>query len=368
MLVYDIALTLIPEIGNIRGRKLIEVFGSAETALKTALPDIAEQTEIPYTAIKNMEINSVFPEAEAEIRYMEKHGIKAIPIGSDSYPQRLKECPDAPLVLYVRGNIDFNTPHWLSVVGTRKSTSYGKTMTRKLIDGLHELLPKTVIVSGLAYGTDIEAHLTALHNGMRTVAVLGNPLGYTYPESHTEYAEQIVQRGGALVSEFHSRHALQGANFLRRNRIIAGLSEGTLVIESARRGGSLSTANYAHGYYRDVMAIPGKIGDLMSEGTNRLIRTNKAAMVLSPQDILDHLNWDSALSRKENEEEQPELFIPSNPEEQLIYTAVCSSGVISVDDLCAKTGLPAQQISSHTLTMELNGLIRRNPGNMLEKI
>ncbi len=150
MLIYDIALTLIPEIGNARGRRLIEVFGSAEAALKTAVEDIAEQTEIPLSAIRNIEVNRVFPTAEAEIRYMEKHGIRAVVIDSDEYPIRLKECPDAPLILYVRGEIDFNSPHWLSVVGTRRITPYGRKMTGSLVDSIAALLPEAVIVSGLA--------------------------------------------------------------------------------------------------------------------------------------------------------------------------------------------------------------------------
>ena len=368
MLIYDIALTLIPEIGNVRGRRLIEVFGSAEAVLKTAVEDIAEQTEIPFSAIKNIEVNSVFPSAEAEINYMEKHGIRAVTISSDEYPKRLKECPDAPLILYVKGDIDFNSPHWLSVVGTRKITSYGRKMTEKLVDGMASLLPDTVVVSGLAYGTDIEAHLAAMRNGMKTVAVLGNPLGYIYPEKHAAYAQQIVDQGGAIVSEFHSLCEMQGQNFLRRNRIIAGLSSGTLVVESAFKGGSLSTAAYALGYYRDVMAVPGRVGDPMSDGTNTLIRNNRAALVTSSQDLLDHLNWDAQGQAPKANARQPELFPKLDPDEEKIYKALTDGGPLSVDDLAQKTGLPAYQISALTLAMEINGLVRRNPGNMLERV
>lgn len=369
MLIYDIALTLIPEIGNVRGRRLIEVFGSAEAALKTALADIAEQTEIPFNAIKNIEVSRVYPTAEAEIKYMEKQGIEAITISDERYPERLKECPDAPLVLYVKGNIDFNSPYWLSVVGTRKITSYGRKMTAKLVDGLAEMAPKTVIVSGLAYGTDIEAHKAALQNGMKTVAVLGNPLGYVYPEAHAVYAHEIVEKGGAVVSEFHSLCEMQGNNFLRRNRIIAGLSSGTLVVESAYKGGSLSTAAYALGYYRDVMAVPGRVGDPVSEGTNQLIRDNRAAMVLTPQDILDHLNWDSCPAPAEEHPEpaEPELFTGMGSDEQLIFNVLREGYPVSVDDLAGKTGMPAAKISALSLSMEIEGLIRRLPGNLLEK-
>lgn len=367
MLIYDIALTLIPEIGNARGRRLIEVFGSAEAALKTAVEDIAEQTEIPLAAIHNIEVNSVFPTAEAEIRYLEKHGIRAVTLTSDEYPKRLKECPDAPLILYVRGDIDFNSSHWLSIVGTRRITPYGRRMTGNLVDGIAGLLPDTVIVSGLAYGTDIEAHLAALRNGLKTVAVLGNPLGYVYPEAHTAYAREIVDKGGAVVSEFHSLHEMAGSNFLRRNRIIAGLSSGTLVVESAYKGGSLSTAACAQGYYRDVMAVPGRVGDPMSEGTNRLIRSNRAAMALSAQDILEHLNWDAQGGSKKAEVRDPELFIQLDPDEQKIYDVLGASGSISVDELALKTGLPVGRISAASLAMEMNGLLRRKPGNILER-
>lgn len=367
MLVYDIALTMVPEIGNVRGRRLIEVFGSAEEAMKMSPQDIAEQTEIPYSAIRNIAFSQVFPDAEKEIRFMEENGIRAVTIGSDEYPQRLKECPDAPLVLYVKGEIDFNSERWFSVVGTRKMTPYGKRMTNQLVDGLAALAPDTVIVSGLAYGTDVEAHLAALRNGMKTVAVLGNPLGYIYPETHTDTARRIVAEGGAVVSEFHSLCEVQGQNFLRRNRIIAGLSSGTLVVESAYRGGSLSTANCAQGYYRDVMAVPGRVGDPMSEGTNKLIRDNKAAVVINARDILDHLNWEAKPVMQESSVVQTELFGTLSPEARKIFDTLSYEGSISVDDLSVKTGLPVHKISSLSLEMELNGVIRRTPGNILEK-
>jgi len=368
MLIYDIALTLIPEIGNVRGRRLIETFGSAEAALKTALEDIAEQTEIPFNAIRNIEVATVYPTAEAEIKYMEKHGIQAITFIDPRYPERLKECPDAPLVLYVKGDIDFNSPYWLSVVGTRKISSYGRKITTQLVDSLAKSAPETVIVSGLAYGTDIEAHKAALQNGLKTVAVLGNPLGFTYPEAHAVYAQEIVDKGGAIVSEFHSLHEIGGSNFLRRNRIIAGLSSGTLVVESAYKGGSLSTAACALGYYRDVMAIPGRVGDPMSEGTNKLIRDNRAAMVLNAEDILENLNWDRSPAKKpEPQNTQQELFTDLTTDEQQLYDQLKDGTAVSVDELAARTGLPASKISALSLAMEINGIIRRTPGNMLEK-
>lgn len=367
MLIYDIALTMIPEIGNIRGRRLIEVFGSAEAAMKVAAEDIAEQTEIPFSAVSKLVNNSIFPEAEAELKFTRENGIKVITFSSVEYPERLKECCDAPLVLYVRGDIDFNSDWWISMVGTRKSTSYGRNVTDNIVRGIAEACPQAVIVSGLAYGTDISAHLAAMDNGLKTVAVLGNPLSTMYPASHEEYADRIVASGGALVSEFHSKFPIQPNNFLRRNRIIAGLSSGTIVVESAARGGSLSTANYAHGYFRDVMAVPGRVGDPVSEGTNGLIVRQKAAMVRNAKDVFDTLNWDFEPRKRRSAPAEQELFVKLRPEEQAVYDAL-SSDTVSFDDLAVRANMPSYRISSLLFEMEMAGLVRVRPGNMVERI
>ncbi len=366
MLVYEIALTLIPEIGNVRGRRMLEVFGSAEAALKTDLADLAEATEIPIDALRPIELQAVFPAAEAELKYMEQNGIRAIPILSEEYPDRLRECPDAPLVLYVKGRADFNTERWISIVGTRKATAYGRKMTHRIVEGIADRFPDAVIVSGLAYGTDIQAHLSALECGLRTVAVLGNPLGYTYPRPHAGHALRIAESGGSVVSEFHSLFPLTGQNFLRRNRIIAGLSSGTIVIESARRGGSLSTATHAGGYYRDVMAVPGRTNDPLSEGCNRLIRDNKAALVTCADDVFHHLNWEiPAAPGKKDAEDQP-LFPALSPEEKTVVKILREHQKVTVDELAVLTGWPVSRISSLSLSMEMKGILRKNPGNTLE--
>lgn len=368
MIIYDIALTMIPEIGNIRGRRLIEVFGTAEAAMKVAAEDIAEQTQIPFSAVNKLVNNSVFPDAEAEIKFARENGIEIIPITSGKYPERLRECCDAPLVLYVKGDIDFNSDWWISVVGTRKATSYGKEITQEIIRGIAETLPSTVIVSGLAYGTDITAHLAAMDNGLKTVAVMGNPLNMIYPAQHAEYADRIIATGGALVSEFHSKFPVQPNNFLRRNRIIAGLSSGTIVVESAYRGGSLSTANYAHGYDRDVMAVPGRITDKMSEGTNNLIVRQKAAMVQSSKDVFDVLNW-AVEERKPNrgKELSPQLFAEPKGDQKVLYDTF-GSQALSFDDLSVKTNMPVYKVSALLFEMEMDGIVRIKPGNMAEKI
>ncbi|MCC8088332.1 MAG: DNA-processing protein DprA [Rikenellaceae bacterium] len=370
MIIYDIALTMIPEIGNIRGRRLIEAFGNAETAMKTCPEDIVRQTQIPVSAIEKMMNNRVFPDAEAEIKFAEKNGIRIISIASEEYPKLLRECCDAPLVLYVKGDMDFNGGHWLSIVGTRKFTSYGERITREIITGLSETTPDAVIVSGLAYGTDICAHNAAMDAGLRTVAVLGNPLNHIYPSAHTKYAERIIGTGGAIISEFHSKCAVQPNNFLRRNRIIAGISSGSIIIESAYKGGSLSTANYAHGYDRDVMAVPGRVGDPMSEGTNNLLYRQKAYMVRNASDVIEVMNWDIVKERKIRPRE-PELFSKSKnenmtPEMRIIYECLAEDPR-SFDDLSVMSNMPVYKISFLLFEMELAGLIKIMPGNMAVK-
>jgi len=368
MIIYDIALTMIPEIGNIRGRKLIETFGSAEAAMKTCPDDIFAETQIPLSAIHKLMNNRGFPDAEAEIRFAEKNGIEIISITSDKYPELLKECCDAPLVLYVKGDIDFNSGRWMSVVGTRKFTSYGEKVTREIVTGVSSVVQDAVIVSGLAYGTDICAHVSAMDSGLKTVAVLGNPLNRIYPSAHKRQAERIIETGGAIVSEFHSLCAVQPTNFLRRNRIIAGLSSGSIIIESAYKGGSLSTANYAHGYDRDVMAVPGKIGDATSEGTNNLIYKQKAYMVRGYKDVLEVLNWDVPDKKKKNV--QTEFFSVTEKmpaDMKTLYESIPETAC-SFDDLSVIANMPVYKISFLAFEMELAGYIRIMPGNMVAKI
>lgn len=368
MLIYDIALTMIPDIGTIRGRRLIDVFGSAEEALRSEPEEIEQRTQIPSSAVRSISNHNVFPQAEAEIKFAERHGIEIIPITSERYPAMLRECCDAPLVLYVRGNIDFNKGHWLSIVGTRKITPYGRTTCDMLIDGIALSTSDCVIVSGLAYGTDITSHIAAMRNNLPTVAVMAHALNRVYPEKHTDYARQIIDSGGALVSEFHSRQEMSPSNFLRRNRIIAGLSGGTIIVESAARGGSLSTAHYALGYDREVMAVPGRIGNPMSEGTNMLIKKNKASIILNSQDITETLNWDIKYNVKKSEAIQSSMFNDLNPDEKKIMEVLRNSESLSIDDISIKTDFPSYVVSAQLFSLEMKNLIRMRPGNMAEII
>lgn len=368
MLVYDIALSMIPKIGSRRAKELIEKFGSAEEVFKTHVDDIAIMTELPQSAILELLHNNVFPDAEKEIRLMKEHGIKAVTMTSEEYPYNLLQCPDAPTVLYVKGDIDFNSSFWLSVVGTRKATPYGKKCTDDIIDNLAGLNPKSIIVSGLATGIDITAHLAALRNGLKTVAVLGNPLSWVYPSQHKKYAEEIMENGGALVSDFNSFCKMHPSNFLQRNRIIAGLSSGTLVVESQKKGGSLSTARCAFEYNREVMAVPGRVGDPMSEGTNDLIAISRAHLVTNGTDIMAALNWDIKKNLNLEQKGDSDLCEELSEDERAVIKLLRVNGALNFDELATLASIPVYKMSSMVSVLELKGNVRINPGNLVEKI
>src|SRR5690606_32474899 len=249
-----------------------------------------------------------------EIAFIEKENIKAYFFENDDYPEKLKHCSDAPIVLFSTGKFDLNNRKVLSVVGTRQITSYGTNFCKKLIKDLTEIDP--IIVSGFALCTDICAHLSALENGLQTVGVLAHGFDRIYPPSHKKYVRQIEESGGFLT-EFWSGSVPDKENFVKRNRIVAGISDATIVIESANRGGSLITDNLANDYSREVFAVPGKTTDKYSEGCNHLIKTQRANLLTSVDDILYMLNWDS--KPKKEKAVQKQLFLDLNADEQKIY-------------------------------------------------
>ncbi len=367
MLIYDIALSLVPGIGGIRAKRLIDAFGTAEAVMKSDPEEVAARTEIPPEAARKIFTSNVFPEAEKEVRFVEKHGFRTLVYGTPEYPRLLGECDDPPLVLYVRGGLDFNAGKWLAVVGTRRMTAYGRETVHRLICGIASRRPDTVVVSGLAYGTDVEAHRGAMRNGLKTVAVMATPLSRIYPSSHRTEAERIVAEGGALVTEFRSDYVTRPDSFLQRNRIMAALSAGTLVVESALKGGSISTATHAVRYGRDVLAVPGRAGDEMSEGTNRLIHLNKAALVTDADQALQAMNWDYVLPGKAEAPVPAGHRMELTPEEKKVFEALSYSETLSLDELSAKAGLSVQRVSTALFVLEMEGAVRRRPGNRVEK-
>lgn len=293
MTIDDLALTFHPDLGCKTAIHLLECFGSVEAIYAATEEELINRAKLKPALAQSLVRRECHQKAEQELNFCTRNSIQPIAVGDAEYPGHLMECPDYPHVLYVKGKIDFNSGHWLSMVGTRKATPYGDKVCDRLIGELAAQFPDLVVVSGLAYGIDVAAHRAALRHGVRTVAVLGHPLTHIYPRVHIETARQIVKSGGALVSEYPSTAHPDRAGFIQRNRLIAGLSDGTVIVESAARGGSLITADMASGYNREVMAVPGRIGDRNAEGTNRLIRSLKAQIVCCGADIAESLGWET---------------------------------------------------------------------------
>ena len=297
--------------------------------------------------------------AQTEADHVEREGIHCISMADPSYPTRLREvCPDAPLVLYLYGNANLNAKHILSIVGTRNSTGYGHDMIDNICGELAKYYSDLLIVSGLAYGTDINAHRAALDNSLPTVGVLAHGLDRLYPASHRTVAQRMVQHGG-LLTEFVTGTKIETYNFLRRNRIIAGMAEATLVIESKDKGGALATARMASDYSLSVMACPGRATDETSAGCNKLIKNNMAAMLTSAADVVDFLGW----TTDTKPEPLPSLFdIDLNGEEKTVYDVLDPNGK-DINYIVMHCGLPIPTVMSVLSELEFRGLVRQLPGS-----
>ena len=303
--------------------------------------------------------------AEAEVKYMEEHGIRAISLLDDDYPQRMTECSDAPLVLYYKGNADLNQQRVISMVGTRHMTRYGEDCIRKFVRELHELCPQVLIVSGLAYGVDICSHNEALANGYDTLGVLAHGLDQIYPYRHRDVAATMVQHGG-LLTEFMTQTNADKPNFVRRNRIVAGCSDATIVVESATKGGSLITAEIAQSYDRAVFAFPGNVGLPFSEGCNHLIRDNGAALITCAEDFVRAMGWesDSVLRQAHAEGIERELFPDLSDEERLVVDLLQQVNDLQLNILTVRTGLPISRLTAVLFQLEMKGVVKPLAGGM----
>ncbi len=360
---YYIAIGLIPGIGSILAKRLIEHCGNAEAVFKSPVSLLQKIPGIGPVLTREISTQQVLKTAEEELRFIDKYKIDTYCYNEPAYPERLRQCEDGPVVFFAKGKVDFNHSKLLSVVGTRHATAYGTGICAQIIGELAERGHRPVIVSGLAYGIDICAHRAALEHRLPTIVVMGTGLNRIYPAAHTATARQIIEQDGALVSDFTSGTVISRQNFLRRNRIIAGLSDATLVVESHAKGGALVTADIAASYNRDTLAVPGRLGDKASEGCNELIRLNKAALVQSAQDIEYALGWEAApcAASAPGTATYPAFKAPT-AEEELLITAFTGKEQLSIDALCAATRLPAGQLSALLLNMELKGLLKRLPG------
>ncbi|HAH56382.1 MAG TPA: DNA-protecting protein DprA [Flavobacterium sp.] len=366
-LVYKIGISLIPGVGSVNAKKIIAYVGSIEGVFKEKERNLVKIPGIGQYIAHSVAHHNVLGRAEKELAFISRHQVKPLFYLDKEYPERLKHCADAPVMLFVKGDIDFNLPKFVAIVGTRSATSYGKQFCETLIRELNERNHKAIIVSGLAYGIDITAHKAALKYNMPTIAALGHGLSTVYPSTHKSIACEIVSQG-ALVSEFLHDEPADKANFLKRNRIIAGLCDAVIVAESGEKGGSLVTADIANSYNREVFALPGLINDPYSKGCNKLIKNNKAALIEGVSDLEYLLNWEVPGERKKIQAVQKSLFLEINDEEQLILDAFSEEKALHIDQLCGLLQQPVSKISPLLLNLEFSGLIKSLPGSLYQRI
>ncbi len=355
---YYIALSMIPGIGSITARKLISLLGSPELVFRERKDVLLKIPFIGSQIVEAISNKNNLAKAEKEINLLIRHKIQILYYTDPAYPTRLNECPDGPILIYVKGQSNLNYHRILSIVGTRSPTSYGTEVCRKLISDISIEDQSVAIVSGLAYGIDICAHKAALRYGLPTVAVLGHGLGFLYPGSHRPIAGKI-QESGALITDFTYGEKPERKNFIKRNRIIAGLSDGTIVIESGTRGGALLTAQMADSYNKDVMAFPGRTSDPMSSGCNRIIKEHRATMIENWQDVKYFMRWDDLPAGTI----QRELFLSYSKEENLILRILEKEGESSIDKICQQSGMPVSRISPLLLNLEFANEVIPLPGD-----
>lgn len=357
-LIYNIGITLIPGIGDINGKKLIAYCGSAEAIFKEKKRNLIKIPGIGESSLNSIISQKVLKRAEEEIEFINKYNITPLFFLDKDYPQRLKHCIDSPVMLYYKGNADLNIPRVISIVGTRRASEYGKEACNKIIEGLSDL--NILVVSGLAYGIDTNAHKAALKNNLKTVGILGHGLDRIYPSANKKLAEKMIETGG-LLTDFISKSNPDRENFPKRNRIIAGIADALIVIESAMKGGALITANIANSYNRDVFAVPGKINSYYSEGCNFLIKTNKAALIQSAKDVKYIMLWESIT---EKTSKQQKLFVELSAEEELIVNILRENEETSIDYIVLESKFSSSKIASILLNLEFEGVIKSLPGKM----
>lgn len=363
--IYSIALTLVPGIGHIGAKKLVDKMKGATDVfrLRKELPELVPGTR--QRTVEALESSQVFTRAQQEYDYVLKNNISCLTYWDDRYPSRLRECEDAPIVLYYRGNADLNQLHVVNLVGTRHATEYGTQICATFIRDLKEICPDVLVVSGLAYGIDIHAHRESLANGVATVAVLAHGLDRIYPYLHRDTAQQMLENGG-LLTEYMTGTAPDRQNFVSRNRIVAGMCDATIVVESAQKGGSLITADIAESYHRDCFAFPGRISDEYSKGCNQLIRDNKASVLLSAEDLVKALSWDSQLSAKKRENVQRCLFVELSDEQQAVVDVLNRMGNMQINALVVETNIPIHKMTGLLFELEMKGVVRALAGGVYQ--
>jgi len=359
-LLYKIALSIIPGIGGILARNVIAYVGSVEGVFKESLKSLQKIPGIGEINAHRIKDKDIFKNAEKELRFIEKNEIEVLFYTDKIFPRRLKTCADSPVLLYTKGNLNLNEQRIVSIVGTRNATNYGKQVCDELIQKFSERNYKVLIVSGLAYGIDIQAHKSALKYNLPTAGVIAHGLDKIYPSLHAETAKKMQEDGG-LVTDFPSGTKIDPSNFIRRNRIIAGLADATIVVESAQKGGALITAEIASSYNRDVFAFPGRSGDVYSKGCNQLIRNSGANLIEGIDDLEFFMGWEKT---SKNKAVQSSLFVELTPDEEKIVTLLRENGELFIDQISSELTLQVSRVSAMLLTLEFKNVLVAMPGKM----
>lgn len=354
---HSLALTLCQGIGHIGAKKLVEAMGSATEVFKqrTELPRLLPG--VSQALVKALDCPDAFRRAERELEFVEKNRLTCLTLKDEKYPSRLRECEDAPLVLFFKGNCDLNRLRIINMVGTRQATEYGKQFCNDFLHDLAQLSPHVMVVSGLAYGIDIHAHRAALANNLSTVAVLAHGLDRIYPHVHRKTAIDMLENGG-LLTEYLTETTPDRHNFVSRNRIVAGMSDATIVVESAVKGGSLITAELAEGYHRDCFAVPGRISDQTSAGCNRLIRDNRAALLQSAEDFIKAMGWTAVAPSAKPNNVQRDLFPDLSEEEERIVHILSRQGDLHINTLVVEANIPVHRMSALLFELEMKGVVK----------
>ena len=360
-ILYRMAFAGMRGMGVELAQRLLDVVASEEEFFALSDSDLKSITGSRSKVWEHAHRDEMLRKAERELEFVESKNIKVLYFTDTDFPQRLLNASDAPILLYTIGDCDLNAKHVISIVGTRRSTHYGAAFCDKLVDGLSHMLENdVVIVSGLAYGTDINAHRAAIKYHVPTVGVQACGLNKIYPAEHRDDAAHIVQQGGAVVSDYTSQDAIHRGNFLARNRIIAALSDCTVVVESADKGGALVTANIAASYSRDVFALPGRVSDEFSKGCNRLIMNNQAAAITCAEDLLKAMRWESKMVPEKVQE--LELFPQLTAEQQKVVDVLRKQGDLHINDLAGLMALPIYRLMATLVELDTKGVITTLPG------
>ncbi len=353
---YHIAITRIPLVGAITARTLISYCGSAEAVFKAKKRELLKIPDIGERTVANICNSDALAAAETELQFLEKNNIRSLFYLDDTYPSRLKHYQDSPVLLYYKGTANLNAPRIVSIVGTRKPTPQGLGLCEEIVEGLQRY--DVLILSGLAFGIDAAAHKKCVELGIPTLGALGHGFDQLYPPQHRHLADKMVLNGG-LLTEYPSHTKLDPRNFPMRNRIIAGLCDALIVIETGIKGGSMITAHMANEYNKDVFAIPGRVKDKQSQGCNHLIKTHKAALIESAADIAYVMRWQELDAQKQI---QQQLFVELSEEEKIIVALLHQKEALGIDQLLLETRTSSSELANTLLNLEFKGVLRSLPG------